>query len=166
MVRNRLLIIFVLTLVFSALTHAGSIRLSQPVQTDQASETFGEPIESLPRIISLATILEDPTSYIGETLALRVEVNKLFQMKGCFFIAQQAGKTIRVSFKDYGFFVPTDIGGRQVTLLGELIEVDVSAAQAKHFSKDLGDSGEVKQGKQYEIVATSVRIPRVISSGG
>ena len=166
MLRHGLLLGFVIAASISTLTYAETIRLSEPVQMDEASETFGSPVEILPEIKSLSDILEDPSSHLGEQLALKVEVSKVCQKKGCFFIAQQSGKTIRVSFKNYGFFVPTDIGGRKVTLLGELIEVDVSSAQAKHFSKDIGESGKVKPGKQYEIVASSVRVPKSVDHSG
>ena len=83
------------------------------------------------------------------------------QKKGCFFIAQHAGKAIRVTFKDYSFFVPTDIAGRKVTLVGELIQNEVSEAQATHLSKDLGEQGSVKRGVQYQLVASSVKVPKL-----
>ena len=67
---------------------------------------------------------------------------------------------LRVSFKDYGFFVPTDISGRRVTMVGELVEREISEDQAEHMSEDLGEEGAMQAGVVYEIVATSVRVPR------
>jgi len=104
-----------------SLVHADGLRLSEPVQQDDVSETFGAAIEEWPALTPLAEVLDNPKSYLGGSLAIKTEVSKVCQKKGCFFIAQQGGKTIRVTFKDYGFFVPTDIAGRKVTLVGELI---------------------------------------------
>lgn len=73
---------------------------------------------------------------------------------------QQDKNVIRVSFKDYSFFVPKDIGGQQVTLAGVLVEKELSPEQADHYSKDLGEDNSVQSGRTYEIVATSVRIPK------
>ena len=75
-------------------------------------------------------------------------------------MAQEGPATIRVAFKDYGFFVPTDIAGKTVTLAGTLKKRELSAEEADHYSKDLDDEGSVRAGSTYEIVATAVRVPR------
>ena len=68
---------------------------------------------------------------------------------------------MRVAFKDYGFFVPTDISGRDVTLVGELRQVELSAEQAAHFEEDMGSTDvAVAPGPRFEIVASSVRVPK------
>ena len=153
-------LVLLLAIAFSSLSYAEALRLSEPVHQDDTSETFGALIEELPPVTQLATILESPQTFIGKPLAVETKVSKVCQMKGCFFIAQYAGKSIRVTFKDYGFFVPTDIAGRKVMLIGELIQNEVSDAQAAHLSKDLGEQGSVKRGVQYQLVASSVRVPK------
>ena len=153
-------ILFLLICVISAcsLAQAETIRLSEPVQTDAESETFGAPIEGLPEIVALSDLLQSPDQYLETTIAVKAKVAKVCQKKGCFFIAQQDSDVIRVAFKDYGFFVPTDIGGREFTLVGELARHKISPKQAQHLSKDLGEKGSVTSGVRYEIVATSVRV--------
>ncbi len=144
-----------------------SLRLSEPTQKDEFSETFGAPLIKLPKAVSLSDLLQTPDSYLDQSVTVKARVAKVCQKKGCFFIAQQGNESIRVAFKDYGFFVPTDIDGRQVTLVGQLIVRDVSPAQARHFSQDLGTNGsadgsvknEIKSGRVFEIVASSVRVP-------
>jgi len=57
--------------------------------------------------------------------------------------------------------VPTDISGKQVTFVGEVISRDVSADEAAHLAEDLGtEAQQIKPGPVYEIVASSVRVPR------
>jgi len=68
---------------------------------------------------------------------------------------------MRISFKDYGFFVPTDISGKRVTFTGEVVAREVTVDEAAHYAEDLGATDSaVAPGKVYEIVATSVRVPR------
>jgi hypothetical protein len=46
-------------------------------------------------------------------------VQEVCKMKGCWMTVKTAeGKTMRVTFKDYGFFVPKDIAGKQVVFEG------------------------------------------------
>ncbi len=141
--------------------HAEGLRLSEPVQQDEVSETFGAAIEEWPVLTPLAEVFDDPESYLGDSLAIKTQVSKVCQKKGCFFIAQQGKQTIRVAFKDYGFFVPTDIAGRQVTLVGEIKKHEVTEAQAQHLSNDLGQKGRIKSGVQYQIIASSVKVPKL-----
>jgi len=107
-----------------------------------------------------AEVLDNPKSYLGGSLAIKTEVSKVCQKKGCFFIAQQGKQTIRVSFKDYDFFVPTNVAGQQVMLVGEIKKHDVTDAQAQHLSNDLGQKGRIKGGVQYQIIASSVKVPK------
>ncbi len=155
--------VLLFALAASSQAFAEVLRLSDPVHQDATSETFGALIEEPPAVTQLSAILEAPKTYIGKQLALETKVSKVCQKKGCFFIAQHAGKTIRVTFKDYSFFVPTDIAGREVTLVGELIQNEVSDAQAAHLSKDLGEKGSVKRGVQYQLVASSVKVPKLVA---
>jgi hypothetical protein len=68
---------------------------------------------------------------------------------------------MRVAFRDYGFFVPTDSAGETVTLAGELIKKEMTAEQVAHFNQDMqGGSDAVKEGVVYEILAGSVMIPK------
>jgi hypothetical protein len=52
------------------------------------------------------------------------------------------GQSIMVRFKDYGFFVPKDIAGREVVIEGlasrELTPVD----ELRHYAEDAGKSKE------------------------
>jgi hypothetical protein len=74
-------------------------------------------------------------------------------------IATAGDKAVRISFRDYSFFVPTDTGGKTVTLTGTLVERVLSEKQAAHFREDAG-SDTIQAGKVYEIVADSVSIPK------
>ena len=135
------------------------IRLSEPVEVTDEYEIFGAALPDGEAPLPLATVLENGETHVDRQVVVTTRVSQVCQMKGCFFIAQDGAYTARVSFKDYSFFVPTDISGRTVTLSGQLTHRDVSAEQAAHYNADMKGEG-VTAGRQYEIVATSVRVPR------
>jgi len=137
------------------------VRLSKPVQVTDDYEVFGAPMTSAGEALSLEALLDNAREHLHQKVTVTTRVAQVCQKKGCFFIAQQGAHSARVSFKDYGFFVPSNISGRTVTLVGELFEREVSPQQAQHFSEDAGKSGMIQPGKQLEIVATSVRVPRL-----
>ena len=136
-------------------------RLSAPVVKDEVSETFGAPLDlTLPRM-GLSALVEQADAYLGKAVLVDAQVAKVCQKKGCFFVAQEGGATLRVSFRDYGFFVPTDSGGKQVTLAGQLVQRELTPAEARHFAADaMTGEGTFPAGTVYEIVADAVRIPR------
>ena len=111
--------------------------------------------------MKLEAIASDGRAWVGQSVRVVANVSQVCQKKGCFFIAREGPSIVRVSFKDYGFFVPTDIGGKRVALNGEVVAREVSRDEASHYAEDLGTAeGPVKPGMAYEIVATSVRVPR------
>lgn len=137
------------------------IRLSEPVAVTDTHETFGAEIPETAEPVPLAKLVTSHEDYAGESVLVRARVSQVCQKKGCFFIAKDGATTVRVTFKDYSFFVPTDISGRDVTLVGELRQVELSAEQAAHLEDDLGaDDAAVAPGPQFEIVASAVRVPK------
>ncbi len=152
------------------LAHASGLRLSEPVQSDAASETFGQVIMTPVQAVSLAELFEKEQLPLNQEVVVQAQVGKVCQKKGCFFVAYDGGHSMRVSFKDYGFFVPTDISGRTVTLVGELVAQELSDAQAEHYNRDLGQSTDqaqlgIKAGATVEMVASAVRVPRLQHGG-
>lgn len=136
------------------------IRLSEPVEQTENSETFGTSLDESIPAVTLGQISNDGDNYVGKSVQVVARVAQVCQKKGCFFIAQEGDAVVRVTFKDYGFFVPTDISGKRVTFVGEVVAKEVTAEEAEHFAEDLGDSATtLKPGKTYEIVASSVRVP-------
>ena len=138
---------------------ADVVRLSQPVAVDAHSETFGAVVASDEGVLSLGELVANAQALVGQQVVVETKVAQVCQKKGCFFVAQEGALAIRVAFRDYGFFVPSDTGGKTVTLAGELVEVELSADQAAHFNQDAGSSAGIKSGRAYEIVADGVRIP-------
>ena len=136
------------------------IRLSEPVHATDDYEEFGSRLPDQPETITLAALVAGAESALGKTSIVEARVAKVCQKKGCFFIAQDGEAVVRVSFKDYAFFVPTDIGGSRVLLSGVLVEREVTEEEAAHYAADLKtETTPVKAGVVYEIIADGVRVP-------
>ncbi|GGD56653.1 hypothetical protein GCM10011361_24000 [Muriicola marianensis] len=71
------------------------------------------------------------------------KVTDVCQMKGCWIKVSLDGKEeMRVTFKDYGFFVPKDITGREVVLQGTGFIEEISVEDQRHYAEDGGASEE------------------------
>jgi hypothetical protein len=144
----------------------GVVRLSEPVTVTDDYEEFGAVVRSPESAVTLSELVSHADDYVGRPVTVTTQVAKVCRKKGCFFIAREGDALARITFKDYGFFIPTDSGGKEVTLNGTLERRQVTERQARHYREDLGEdpgedpSGGPKAGTEYHIVATAVRIPR------
>ena len=138
------------------------VRLSEPVVSTSDYEIFGAPVPAEAETRRLAEIVADDERYLGREVRVEASVAKVCQKKGCFFVAQDGESVARITFVDYSFFVPTDSGGKTVTIVGTFDRKTISEGQARHFAEDAGaDPAKVVGPRnEYSIVATSVIVPR------
>lgn len=162
--RLSLLLIVIGVIGLASTTFAdedGVKRLSEPVEVTSSYEVFGATLPDGGTPLSLGELVKDNDKYQDQEVLLETRIAKVCQKKGCFFIAQDGATTARVSFKDYGFFIPTDSGGKDVVLLGTFSRKSVSKEEAEHFAEDLGETATPNPERfQYSIVASAVKIPR------
>ncbi len=65
------------------------------------------------------------------------------EKKGCWMkLAQTDGEGIMIKFKDYKFFMPQDIVGKDVVVDGIAKKETISIEQQKHYAEDEGKSAE------------------------
>ena len=70
-------------------------------------------------------------------------VESVCKMKGCWMkVKTSDGQTMRVTFKDYGFFVPKDIVGKTVVVEGTAETSTTPVADLRHYAQDAGKSKE------------------------
>ncbi len=140
---------------------AETIRLSEPVTADAKTETFGALLNTELPSTTLKALLASPLDNLNTPKLLKTKVAKVCQKKGCFFIAKEGEHHVRVAFKDYGFFIPTDASNKVVTMNAVLVAKNLTQEQAQHFNKDMNtQNGDIKAGPVYELVASSVQIPK------
>ncbi|NNK52709.1 MAG: DUF4920 domain-containing protein [Xanthomonadales bacterium] len=137
----------------------GAVRLSEPTESTSSYELFGERLPASGEAMGLGELIENSSQYQGGEVLVHTRIAKVCQKKGCFFVATEGAATARITFKDYGFFIPTDSGGKQATLHGVFSRQPVSQAEAEHYAKDLGESGTPNaEDFSYSIVATGIKI--------
>ncbi|GAB4026519.1 DUF4920 domain-containing protein [Spirosoma koreense] len=70
-------------------------------------------------------------------------VESVCKVKGCWMkVKTGEGQTMRVTFKDYGFFVPKDIVGKTVVVEGLAETSTTPVADLRHYAQDAGKSKE------------------------
>ena len=68
-------------------------------------------------------------------------VESVCQVKGCWMkVKMDNGQTMRVTFKDYGFFVPKDIAGKTIVFEGNAKTKTTSVDELRHYAEDAGKS--------------------------
>ena len=73
--------------------------------------------------------------------SFKAKVTEVCQMKGCWMKLDIGNKNeVMVNFKDYAFFVPKDIKGKDVIVSGEAYTRTISIDELKHYARDRGDS--------------------------
>jgi uncharacterized protein DUF4920 len=89
------------------------------------------------REAALAQLLKSPDEFKSADVITGGTVRRACSNKGCWMeLAQGDGPGCRVTFKDYGFFVPTDSAGAQARVQGRLETQSVPAARVRHLEAE------------------------------
>ncbi len=81
--------------------------------------------------------------HIGDTINTKMigRVDEVCQSKGCWMkINLEGGEQVMVKFKDYGFFMPKDIAGKEVVLSGKAFVNELPVDELRHYAEDAGKS--------------------------
>lgn len=71
------------------------------------------------------------------------EIKEVCTKKGCWFAMELPnGESMRVTFKDYGFFIPTNSQGFPIVLEGVATLTETDVETLKHYAEDQGKSKE------------------------
>ena len=92
-------------------------------------------------MLTVAECVAGADKLAGKAVKVSGKVAQVCAAKGCWWsIENPADKTqrIRVTHKDYGFFVPKDAKGKDAVAYGVLEVKKMSAAEAEHMAKDEG----------------------------
>ena len=86
--------------------------------------------------------------------------------KGCWMKLKLGnGKESMVKFKDYGFFVPQELVGKEVVVNGLAYVEEMSVGDQRHYARDAGKSEEevaaiIMVEKKYAFEADGVLIKK------
>jgi hypothetical protein len=126
-------------------TACGSTGQSKAVateNTESGDQTFGAAFtpEAIVAYQDLSAKVTD-----ADSLAITVQgtVAEVCQSKGCWMsITNGEGEDMMVRFKDYGFFMPKDISGREVIMNGKAFYQVTPVDELRHYAEDAGKSQE------------------------
>lgn len=99
------------------------------------------------------------------SLTFQSKTTAVCKKKGCWMTLDMPGsRDIKVTFKDYGFFVPKNLDNQKVIVKGHGFLKEVSVDEQKHYAKDAGKSEKEiaaidSPKKEYRFIATGVAIP-------
>lgn len=109
-------------------------------QLSAASQSFGETFTNKAQKIQIAQIKDSKDIESDKLFHLEAKVEKVCEKKGCWMFLTDGKERIRVTFKDYSFFVPLSLEGKTIQTEGIIKKVRRSIADQKHFLKDEGKS--------------------------
>lgn len=140
---KKLILITLTAALFAACNDSSKKEVGAPTaDTKTKTEYFGEKIteEGAKPTDSLKAMMGNDTMLNCKLIG---KIDAVCQKKGCWMELKNAdGSSIRVTFKDYGFFMPKDASGRTAIVDG-FAKVDVtSVAELQEFAKDDGKSKE------------------------
>lgn len=119
---------------------ADSLQAAPAADTTTATAMyFGEKIteEGAVSIAELPALMGDKKEM---NVKLSGEITAVCQKKGCWMeLNNPNGEAIRVTFKDYGFFMPKDASGKTAIIEGIAKVEETSIADLKEYAKDAGD---------------------------
>lgn len=128
------------SLATTSLMYAGSSQATTPSSSVQRTEkmaSYGAGVKSK-SYMPLAQAVVDKK--FNTTVALTATVAEVCQVKGCWMILVDGDTKVRVTFKDYGFFMPKNLAGAKVVVEGVLSEEVLSEKDARHYAEDAGKS--------------------------
>ncbi|HMN89551.1 MAG TPA: DUF4920 domain-containing protein [Saprospiraceae bacterium] len=145
MMQKYLLMALVLVLALSACNNKATPAqdtVATTATTEIKGETFGESVtaEGAMRYEELLTQIRNQDSMAVKVLGT---VEAVCQMKGCWMnivSGKDGDPVMMVKFKDYGFFVPKDIAGRQVIMQGYAYREVTPVDELRHYAEDAGKS--------------------------
>jgi hypothetical protein len=125
--------------------------------------TRGEPLRGAPAV-TLAQLLRAPEAHAGKSVRVEGQVRKACERKGCWMELADGpqGAGVRVTFKDYGFFVPLDAAGSSARVEGVVQVAELSEARAQHYVSEGATVPRGADGKAREVqlVASGVELRR------
>jgi len=150
-------------LLFFCCLLTGFVSLAQQPVSAGKGVTYGSATTTLEGAIPVNDIEKNIKNNKFEG-KVKGKVTEVCQEKGCWMKLEKSnGEKLMVKFKDYGFFMPENIVGKEVVLDGEATVKEVSVKQQRHYAEDAGKSKEeihkIKEPKkELQFVAKGVLV--------
>jgi len=137
-----------------------------PMTAAAPAKAFGAPITAGPEL-ALSDVLAHPERFRDQAVTVEGQVRSACTRRGCWMeLAQSSDPKLpgcRVTFKDYGFFVPTDSAGSHAKVQGTFGVNTLPPERVAHLESEGGQfprknaDGSVDE---LRLVATGVELRR------
>lgn len=138
-------IVLMFLFIFSSISCNKSAVKSKELAADTSKyQYFGEKINEQ-NVLPLEDVLNKMQQESLTELEAKVSgtVLEVCQVKGCWMTLETPDEgEMRVTFKDYGFFMPKDIADKTVVIEGTAELVTTSVEDLKHYAEDAGQTQE------------------------
>lgn len=134
-------------LVYSLLMFAliGFVACKEQAQPATPGQQYGAEITA-DDAVSFDQLMTMVSTQDSVRTKVKATVESVCQTKGCWMnlvgAEGQANPSIFVKFKDYAFFVPKDISGKEVIIEGVAYREVTTVEELKHYAEDEGKSEE------------------------
>lgn len=141
-------IILVLFLVVSCKDNSKKtedVAQAETENQDIAYASFGKEITATDALATEKMAANYEKMSVGDTINAKMiaKVDEVCQAKGCWMKLDLAnGEQVMVKFKDYGFFMPKDIAGKEVIINGKAFVNEVPVDEQRHYAEDGGATVE------------------------
>jgi hypothetical protein len=133
---NILLVVFAMVL---------SCKSQNQERAPNILRSFGEKIEAVDAKNTEKMLADYSAMNQNDTLQTKfvAKVKEVCKAKGCWMKLELAnGEEAMVKFKDYGFFMPMDIEGKEVVVSGLAFVEAMSVENQKHYAEDGGATAD------------------------
>ncbi|MCM0042565.1 MAG: DUF4920 domain-containing protein [Algoriphagus sp.] len=94
-------------------------------------------------VVTTATLVQKVESVGTFTGKVSGNIKEVCTNKGCWFAMELPnGSSMRVTFKDYGFFIPTNSQGFPITIEGVATLTETDVETLRHYAEDQGKTKE------------------------
>jgi hypothetical protein len=141
---------------------APALLLLLPISLLAAAGKFGAPLGDSPKV-ALVDLVKEPAAWAGKIVKTEGVVSAVCQGSGCWMTIKSGDQSIRVTFKNYGFFVPIDSAGATAVMEGVFEVKTIPEATARHYAEETpGGKPDAIKGDQKELslVASGVELAR------
>ena len=111
-----------------------------------AGDAFGAGVSKPESSVAFAEVVKQLETADSLNVVMKAKVSEVCQAKGCWMNlvdpVATSDESLFVKFKDYAFFVPKDIAGREVLIEGVAFNDETSVDELRHYAEDAGKSEE------------------------
>ena len=163
-----------LALAATGLSGCNTQKAPEPAQAEPvtapsavvARQAFGAPLGQSPAV-GLGDVLKTPDKYADQSVLVEGAVRRACTRKGCWMELSEAvdpaAAGCRVTFKDYGFFVPTDSAGSRARVEAKVESRVVKPELVAHLESEgakFPDKAADGSAREVRLVATGVEMWR------